>query len=417
MLTDIIVIIVVLALSAFFSAMEIAFVASSRLRIELERSGRPVFAFISRIFLSNPGQYLSTILIGNNIALVIFSMVMGGILSLYVTSNIALETLISSTIVIIFAEFLPKALAKKEPHLYLRIFAVPLLIFYVLFYPIATFCTWISVFLVWIFTGRFLKSHDSAWHFDLADLQDLVEDGVQQGKGDDEVDTEDLAMFQKALDFSELKVRDCMVPRVEVEAADIADGFDTLKKLFITSHYSRIPIFEGSVDNIIGYASSKSLFDPDITDIRQMLLEAVYVPMSFSAKKLMETFIRKRKNMAVVIDEFGATAGIVTLEDIIEQIVGEIEDEHDVEDMVERQLEDGKWIFSGRQEIEYINENYGLEIPLNDEYDTIAGWILFNCEELPETGTEYILDGLKVRIKRASDSRISLVELSRNEKI
>jgi len=225
----------------------------------------------------------------------------------------------------------------------------------------------------------------------------------------------DLEMFQKALDFSDLKVRDCMVPRVEVEAADVADGLDNLRKLFISSHYSRIPIFEGNVDNIIGYASSKSLFNREITDIKQMLMEVVYVPESFSVQKLLEIFIRKRKSLAVVIDEFGATAGIVTLEDIIEQIVGDIEDEHDFDDMVERPMGEGKWVFSGRHEIEYINQKYGLEIPISDDYDTLAGWILFNSEELPESGTEYCLDGLKVKIKRASDNRISLVEIEKDE--
>ncbi len=413
MLNDWIVILVVLLLSAFFSAMEIAYIASSRLRIELDRKEHPLYFRISGIFLSNPGQYLSTILIGNNIALVIYSMSMATIIAMYITSNIVVETFISSIIVILFAEFLPKAVVKREPHLYLRLFAIPLLFFYLIFYPIAIICTLISRLISFLFTGKLLSDADTNGHFKLADLQDLVEDGVQQGEGENDVQASDLEMFQKALDFSDLKARDCMVPRVEIEAIDVNDGIEHLSKLFISSHYSRIPVFEESVDNIIGYVSSKSLFRKNSGDIKDLLLDIIYVPESFSAQRLLEDFIRHHKSLAVVIDEFGATAGIVTIEDIIEQIVGDIEDEHDEDDMVEKILDNQTWIFSGRQEIEYINEKYRIGIPVSDEYDTLAGWILFNSEELPEKGAKYELDGLFVEIIRAADNRISLVKLSK----
>lgn len=413
--TQIIVILVSLLLSAFFSGMEIAFLSSNKLRLEIERKQSKTYNRIAARFLSDPGQYISTILVGNNIALVIYSIFMS---ALYATvtgsSNYALETLISTLIIIFTAEFLPKAVVKANPNFYLRTFALPLYGFYILFYPIARFTTWLSTLFLRIL-GRRVETAPAAGNFDKVDLATLVEEAAATDTPDKEQQEENeqrIRLFQNALDFSELRVRDCMVPRTDVEAIEVNESVDELRRLFVSTGYSRLPVYEGTIDHIIGYASLKSLFQHPAS-IRSILRQALYVPETMPQQKLLDELTHAHKSLAIVIDEFGGTAGMVTLEDLLEQIFGEIEDEHDADYLVEKQVGENEFILAGRLEIEHLNEAYDLQIPESDRYDTLAGYILDQSEEIPKPGDCVYANGLKIKILRTSRTRIELVQVTK----
>lgn len=413
--TLIIVIVVSLLLSAFFSGMEIAFLSSNKLRLEIERKQSKTYDHIASLFLKAPGQYISTILVGNNIALVIYSIFMN---SLYVSitgsSNYALETLISTLIIIFTSEFLPKAVVKANPNFYLRHFAIPLYGFYIIFYPLSRFATLLSTLLLRLMGKRVTPTPQTA-EFGKVDLATLVEEAAG-GEESDEEEKEDndqrIRLFQNALDFSEQRVRDCMVPRTDIEALEVSSSVDDLRHLFVTTGYSRVPIYDGTIDNIIGYANHKSLFRNPAT-IREVLRQPLYVPETMSQQKLLGALIHDHKSMAIVIDEFGSTAGLVTLEDLLEQIFGEIEDEHDADYLVEKQINDNEYILAGRLEIDHLNESYRLGIPESDRYDTLAGYILDQSEDIPRPGDIIKADGLKIKILRTSRTRIELVQLTK----
>lgn len=412
---QIIVIVVALILSAFFSGMEIAFLSSNKLRLEIERKQSKSYNHIASLFLKAPGQYISTILVGNNIALVIYSIFMS---TLYTTitgrSNYAVETVISTLIIIFTAEFLPKAVVKANPNFYLRVFAVPLYIFYIIFYPLSRFATFLSTLLLRIMGKRVGETRQIAG-FGKIDLATLVEEAAGSEEGDEEAKEDNeqrIRLFQNALDFSEQRVRECMVPRTDMEAIDAEDSVDDLRRLFVSSGYSRLPVFEGTIDNIIGYANLKCLFNGPST-IREVIQETLYVPETMSQQKLLGEFIRDHKSLAIVIDEFGSTAGMVTIEDLLEQIFGEIEDEHDADYLVEKEVAPGEYVLAGRLEIEHLNEAYGLSIPESDRYDTLAGYILDQSEDIPKPGDVVRADGLKIKILRTSRTRIELVQVAK----
>ena len=412
---QIIIIAIALLLSAFFSGMEIAFLSSNKLRLEIERKQSKTYDHIASLFLKAPGQYISTILVGNNIALVIYSIFMN---SLYVSitgsSNYALETLISTLIIIFTSEFLPKAVVKANPNFYLRHFAIPLYGFYIIFYPLSRFATMLSTLLLRLMGKRVTPTPQTA-EFGKVDLATLVEEAAG-GEESDEEEKEDndqrIRLFQNALDFSEQRVRDCMVPRTDIEALEVSSSVDDLRHLFVTTGYSRVPIYDGTIDNIIGYANHKSLFRNPAT-IREVLRQPLYVPETMSQQKLLGALIHDHKSMAIVIDEFGSTAGLVTLEDLLEQIFGEIEDEHDADYLVEKQINDNEYILAGRLEIDHLNESYRLGIPESDRYDTLAGYILDQSEDIPRPGDIIKADGLKIKILRTSRTRIELVQLTK----
>ncbi|WP_294598695.1 hemolysin family protein [uncultured Rikenella sp.] len=416
--TTLLVILIALLLSAFFSGMEIAFLSSNKLRLEIERKQHPTYGRIASLFLKAPGQYISTILVGNNIALVVYSIFM----SLLYTeiagqSNYAAETLISTLIIIFTAEFLPKAVVRANPNFYLRTFAVPLYGFYILFYPISKFATLLSTGLLRLM-GRRVEETPQITEFGKVDLATLVEEAAVGEEGDaaEREDSEQrVRLFQNALDFSEQRVRECMVPRTEMEAIEVGEGVDDLRRMFVGTGFSRLPVYEGTIDNIIGYANLKSLFDGPKT-IREVLQETLYVPETMSQQKLLEAFTRSHKSLAVVIDEFGGTAGMVTLEDLLEQIFGEIEDEHDADHLVEKEVAPGEYVLAGRLEIDHLNETYALGIPESDRYETLAGYILDRSEDLPKPGDTLRSDGLKIKILRTGHARIELVQVVRTEK-
>lgn len=404
-----------LILSAFFSGMEIAFTSSNKLKLEIDRKQGGVFGRITNLFVNNPGQYITTMLVGNNIVLVLYSLNMTIIIHWVAakwgmnlgtgTWAVLLESLISTLIIIFVGEFTPKAVVKLRPNSFMRAFAIPVYLFYILLYPIAKFATWISFGLLRIFGIR-VKDGDGIKNFEKIDLENLLEENNEaQSEQENEI-----KIFQNALDFSDIMVRDCMVPRVDVEAVDVHSTVEEIYERFIESQYSRIFVWEDSIDNIIGYVNIKSLFRQPLT-LRDCLIGVRYVPETMPAERLLEEFTKNRTSVAVVIDEFGGTAGIISLEDVLEEIFGEIDDEHDTPDLVEKQTADNEYVFSSRLEVKYLNEKYGLGIEESDEYETLAGYILFNEDGIPRTGAEIHIGNKLIRILKSTSSRIELVKI------
>ena len=417
MLTSVILIVLMLLLSAFFSGMEIAFTSKNRLKLEIDRKQSRMFDRIADIFSRHPGQYITTILVGNNIALVIYSLYMSLLLrgifyalgweSIARNGSVAIETAVSTVIIIFFAEFLPKSVFRNNPNFYYRALAPVIYFFYLLLYPIARLTTLISLGILRL-TGRRVEERTTTHSFDREDLASLLDTNSSEPRP--EPDNE-LKLFQNALDFADLRVRDCMVPRVDVEAVDIDDTtIEQLTARFVDSKYSRIFVWRKSIDNIIGYINSKSLFTRPAS-ISDVMMQVNFVPETMPLQLVLQNFIKHRTNIAVVIDEFGGTAGVISLEDVLEQIFGEIEDEHDVPDLTEKQVGPDEYVLSCRLEVKYLNEKYGLGIEESREYDTLAGFIIFNYEGIPTAGETVFVGGLQVRILRTTRSRIDLARV------
>ena len=417
MLTSVILIVLMLLLSAFFSGMEIAFTSKNRLKLEIDRKQSRMFDRIADIFSRHPGQYITTILVGNNIALVIYSLYMSLLLrgifyalgweSIARNGSVAIETAVSTVIIIFFAEFLPKSVFRNNPNFYYRALAPVIYFFYLLLYPIARLTTLISHGILRL-TGRRVEERTTTHSFDREDLASLLDTNSSEPRP--EPDNE-LKLFQNALDFADLRVRDCMVPRVDVEAVDIDDTtIEQLTARFVDSKYSRIFVWRKSIDNIIGYINSKSLFTRPAS-LSDVMMQVNFVPETMPLQLVLQNFIKHRTNIAVVIDEFGGTAGVISLEDVLEQIFGEIEDEHDVPDLTEKQVGPDEYVLSCRLEVKYLNEKYGLGIEESREYDTLAGFIIFNYEGIPTAGETVFVGGLQVRILRTTRSRIDLARV------
>ncbi len=415
---SLVIIVVMLVLSAFFSGMELAFLNKNRLKLEIDRKQSRLFNFISNLFARNQGQYITTILVGNNITLVIYSMCMSQVIrgiaalcgwtSVYENGSFLLETIVPTIIVIFVAEYLPKSIVRNNPNFYYRFFSPILFVFYLLLYPIARFTTMLSYGIIRLFGGH-PKRVEEQVVFDKSDLESLLD--ANNSEPNEEADTE-IKMFQNALDFADLRVRDCMVSRVDVEAVDIDDtSIEQLVERFVESRYSRIFVWRDSIDNIIGYVNSKSIFNRP-QSINEVLMKVDYVAETLPLQEMLTQFIKHKSNVAVVIDEFGGTAGIISLEDVLEQIFGEIEDEHDDDtELIEKVVGDDEYVFSCRLEVEYLNEKYGLNIVESDEYDTLAGYIISRYEELPTAGTEMTFDGLYIKILQTTRSRIELARV------
>ncbi len=415
-LQALIVVIVSLLLSAFFSGMEIAFLSSNRLKLEIEKKHNRAFAYIADLFGRHSGQYITTLLVGNNIALVVYSMFMSrliqGLFGLDPGSEsrffFLVETLISTVVIIFTAEFIPKAVVRINPNFYYRIFAVPLYIFYLLFYPVGKLVTFLATLLLRIF-GLKINTRQSTHSFDRTDLEHLL-DEASESKTEHENEKE-IKLFQNALDFSELLVRDCMVPRVEIEAIDREGTIEELTARFVDTRFSRLPVYEGTIDHIVGYVTTKSLFmRPGSID--EILKQVEYVPESMPVEKLLAAFIKQHLSMAVVIDEFGGTAGMVTIEDILEEIFGEIEDEHDDQYLVEKRVGEREFVFSGRLEVEYLNEKYALGIPETEDFDTLAGYVIAHHEGIPTPGEVILTDTMRIKVLRGDASRVELLRVT-----
>lgn len=406
-----------LLLSAFFSGMELAFLNKNRLKLEIDRKQNRMFAYIADLFSNNQGQYITTILVGNNITLVIYSLCMSQLIrgiayilgwdSIYSEGSFVLETIIPTIIVIFLAEYLPKSVIRANPNFYYKFFSPVIFIFYIVLYPIARFTTLLSYGLLRL-VGRSTAEAERQTEFDRSDLESLLDANNSEAQTESETE---IKMFQNALDFADLRVRDCMVSRVDMEAVDIEQTtIESLTERFVESKYSRIFVWKDSIDNIIGYVNSKSLFTlPKRID--DVIMKVDFVAETLPLQDMLTHFIKQKSNIAVVIDEFGGTAGIISLEDVLEQIFGDIEDEHDVEDTVEKQVGEQEYVFSCRLEVEYLNEKYALGIAESDEYDTLAGYIISRYEELPTAGTQMEFDGLKIKILRTTRSRIELARV------
>lgn len=418
MVTSVVIILVMLALSAFFSGMEIAFINKNRLKLEIDRKQSRLFDFIADIFARHPGQYITTILVGNNIALVVYSMCMSVVLRAMAytlgwtevaeNGSFILETIVPTIVVIFVGEYIPKSIFRSNPNFYYRIFATIIYAFYLLLYPIARFTTLLSYGILRLF-GRKNEMGESDMRFDRSDLEHLLDSNnsdTQHEPADQEI-----KILQNALDFADLRVRDCMISRVDVEAVDIEDTtIEDLTERFVESMYSRIFVWQDSIDNIIGYVNVKSLFRQPQT-LKEVLIDVDFVAETMPLQDMLEHFMKSKSNIAVVIDEFGGTAGIISLEDVLEQIFGEIEDEHDKQEMIEKQVSESEYVFSCRLEVKYLNEKYGLEIEECDDYDTLAGYIIYNYDGLPVAGEIVEVDNLRIKILRTTRSRLELARV------
>lgn len=397
--------------------MEIAFTSSNKLKLQIEKKQNPLFNKIADVFLRDPGQYITTILVGNNIALVLYSLNMSVLLS-YLgaqlgidvggSTEILIETVVSTVVIIFVGEFIPKAVFSNNPNFFLRILSLPLYFFYIILYPIARFTTWLAVGILRMVGLRVSAEHNIRG-FDRIDLTHMLEEAKENELDLDEEENE-IKIFRNALDFSDLRVRDCMVPRVDIEALDINSTIEELARRFIDTNYSRLFIYDGSIDNIVGYVNTKSMFRQPGT-IAQVLMAVDYVPESLSAQKLLTMFIKKNHAVAVVIDEFGGTAGMVSMEDVLEEIFGEIEDEHDESDLIEKPVGNDTYVLSCRLEVDYLNEKYSLGIPESEEYDTLAGYIIYYYEGIPSQGEVINIENKEIKILRMSGSKLELARV------
>lgn len=409
------IILVCLLLSAFFSGMEIAFVSSNKLRIEIDKSNKSVAQTLIDLFIAKPGMYITTMLVGNNVVMVIYGIAMTKFLAalgifdgLSLGMRLIMETLTSTFIILMFAEFLPKTLFRMRPNLFLKIFAIPVFLFYLLFFPISYIAVWIGGVLLRLFTGKKLEEKESDKVFGKVDLNNLVEEGDITDE-DDEI-IHEIKLFRNALDFSEIKLRECIVPRTDLIALPIDCSLDDLRELFVKTGHSRILIYKESIDDIIGYVHSSTLFQAP-SSVAKAVSRVVIVPETMSAAHLLNTFIKDRKSLAVVVDEFGITAGIVTIEDIMEEIFGEIEDEHDKLNLREELVSEGEYIFSGRLAVDHINEKYHLNLAENEEYETLAGYLLYYNESIPEEGEKIEIHNLVFEVLAVRNARIEEVRV------
>lgn len=409
-LSSVVVIVVVsVLLSAFFSGMEIAFTSANRLRMEIDRKRGGVVGRIIELFAAKPGEYITTMLVGNNIVLVIYSLYMTKLIHLIIPSlpqeAVVVETLISTIVIIFLGEFTPKSIFKMRPNAFFKALLLPVYFFYLILFPIAKISTAIS-FGILRLVGLKVREEHNIKSFGKIDLENLIDESAESEK----VQANDIKIFQNALDFSDLRVRDCMVPRVDVEAVESTISIEELTERFIETSFSRLFVCEESIDNIVGYVTTKSLFrNPQ--SIKEILIPVRYVPETMATEKLMGEMIRTKQSVAVVIDEFGGTAGIISLEDVLEEIVGEIEDEHDEPEMVEKVLKDNQWVFSCRLEVAYLNERYQLGLSEEGEYDTLAGYIIDHYGSIPTVGTVIECEGKEIKILKSTSSRVELAKV------
>ena len=408
-------ILVTMAFSAFFSGMEIAFVSSNRLRAEMDREKNGLAQRAIDVFYRHPNNFVSTMLVGNNISLVIYGILFAKIFdqtlfySLSDGMRVMADTLLSTVVVLFTGEFLPKTIFKSNPNTMLTIFALPAYLCYVVLYPISRFATLLSRGLLRIIGVKLPKESDDK-AFTKVDLDFLVQSSIDNAKDEDEIE-EEVKIFHNALDFADTKVRDCMVPRTEIDAIDIDDcTIDELKNKFVESGHSKIIVYREDIDHIIGYIHSSEMFK-HVSDISKHIQQMPYVPETMAARKLMQIFLQQKKSLGVVVDEFGGTSGIVSLEDIVEEIFGDIEDEHDNTKYVAKVLNDGDYLLSARLEIEKVNELFGLDLPENDDYMTVGGLILHEYQSFPKLNEVVKIGHFEFKIVKNTMTKIELVRL------
>lgn len=418
---EISIILLCLLFCAFFSGMEIAFISSNKIYLEIEKKQDNFLSQTLTKLTEKPSKFIAAMLIGNNIALVIYGFFMGDLLMNWIAtlsyhfsdlSNLLLQTVISTFIVLITAEFLPKVFFQIYANGFIKFFAVPAYFFYQLFYFISTFILWISDFIL----KKFFKTQGDQvqLYFTKVELGNYISEQMSTVEDHENVDSE-IQIFQNALQFSGVKARDIMTPRTELAAVDIYDSVSELKQRFIETGYSKILVSQNSLDDIIGYVHSFELFKKP-RSIKSVLIPVEFVPETIFIKDALDLLTKKRKSVAVVLDEYGGTSGIITVEDIVEELFGEIEDEHDEEEeLIEQVVEEGVYLFSTRLDVEYLNQTYKLNIPESDSYGTLGGFIVDYTKEIPQKGEQITIEKFNFIIEEATNKKIELVKMSLTE--
>ena len=412
--------IVSMLFSAFFSGMEIAFVSSNRLRAEMDREKNGFAQRAIAMFYSHPNNFVSTMLVGNNIALVVYGILFAQIFDATLfaplpegAARVIADTLLSTLVVLFTGEFLPKTIFKSNPNSMLTFFAPIAWICYVLLYPIARFATLLSKGLLRL-VGVRMKNEGEDHEFTKVDLDYLVQSSLDNATDEDDID-EEVRIFQNALEFSDTKVRDCMIPRTEIDAVEDTCDITTLKQRFIESGHSKIVVYHEDIDHIVGYIHSSEMFR-NPKEWTENLRTMIFVPETMAASKMMQLFLSQKKSLGVVVDEFGGTSGLIALEDIVEEIFGDIEDEHDSTNYVAKRLEDGDYLLSARLEIEKVNELFDLNLPESDEYMTVGGLILHEFQSFPKLNEIVKIDCWEFKIVKNTATKIELVRLKINKK-
>ena len=405
--------------SAFFSGMEIAFVSSNRMLAEMERGKNGMAQKAIAFFYRHPNNFVSTMLVGNNIALVIYGILFAQIFDATLFSSlgdgerVTADTLASTIVVLFTGEFIPKLIFKSNPNKMLSLFALPAMICYILLYPISRFATFLSKCMLRIVGIKMVTAKDET-EFSKVDLDYLVQSSIDNAKNEDDIEDE-VKIFHNALDFSETKVRDCMVPRTEIEAVDIDDcTTEDLKNKFIETGFSKIVVYKNDIDHVVGYIHSSEMFH-DTTQWKEHIRTLPFVPETMTAQKLMHIFLQQKRSLAIVVDEFGGTSGLVSLEDIVEEIFGDIEDEHDSNNYVAKKTDSGEYILSARLEIEKVNEMFALDLPESDDYMTVGGLILHEYQSFPKLNEIVVIDKFEFKIIKKKKTKIELVRLKITE--
>ena len=419
MTDNVIALIVSMVFSAFFSGMEIAFVSSNRMLAEMERGKNGIQQRAIALFYRHPNNFVSTMLVGNNFALVIYGILFAQIFdatlfaSLGDGERVTADTIASTVVVLFTGEFIPKLIFKSNPNTMLSFFAIPALVCYILLYPISRFATLLSKWMLALVGVKMQKAKDDI-EFGKVDLDYLVQSSIDNAQSDDEIE-EEVKIFHNVLDFSETRVKDCMVPRTEIEGVNIDEsGVEELKNQFIETGFSKLVVYKGDIDHVVGYIHSSEMFRSAAT-WRDNIRTMPFVPETMAAKKLMQTFLQQKKSLAIVVDEFGGTSGLVSLEDIVEEIFGDIEDEHDSNNYIARRTDDGEYLLSARLEIEKANEMLDLDLPENDDYMTVGGLILHEYQSFPKLNEIVKIGKLEFKIIKSTMTKIELVKLKITE--
>ncbi|MBK7213798.1 MAG: HlyC/CorC family transporter [Bacteroidales bacterium] len=413
------IILLTLVFSAFFSGMEIAFVSANKLKVELDKNRGLLSAKVLSGFMQRPSKFIGAMLLGNNIALVIYGIAMAAvldpILDTYITGFfhteavlLLLQTLLSTLLILILAEFIPKVLFRINPNALLNVFAVPVYLLYLVLYPLIYFFIGLSEFILRKLLGINLSIQE--YQFTALDLNEYIKD-FYRPETDMQEGEQEIQMIQNVMDFHVTKVRECMVPRNELVAIDDNESIQSLHSLLVESGHSKILVYKDSIDNITGYIHLLDLFSAP-KDIRKVTRQVLLVPETITASKVLNMLTEQRRSVAVVVDEFGGTAGMVTIEDLIEEIFGEIDDEFDLDEFTEKQNAPDEFIFAGRLEIDYLNQEYNLGLPESDEYETLAGLIIHYHQSIPTVQEKIIIDHLTFTILDATETRIEKVQLN-----
>lgn len=404
--------------SAFFSGMEIAFVSANKLKIEIDKNSGDISGRIIAFFARQPAKFIGALLVGNNIVIVIYGIMFSNVFDSYMESipnetlRSVVQIIVSTILVLVFAEFLPKAIFRINPNWTMRIFAIPAILIYIVLYPLVVFTVYISEVILKLFGQKY---SDEDLQFGRVDLTHLVNEAVEDNPTiSQELVDHEIKIFKNALEFSDVKVRDCMTPRKEIIAVDVNDSIEELQDKFKETGLSKILVYENSIDNLIGYVHGFSLFKKP-ADIRSILIKTIELRESYPAQDAMRDLVKERKSLAIIIDEYGGTSGILTTEDIMEEIFGEIEDEHDSEGLREEVIDENEFFFSARLEIKYLNDKYNFGLPESDLYSTLAGLIIAQSETIPEKDDVVKIDHFEFLILSINGSRINEIKFTVKE--